>query len=83
MGAFMALHSGAHIRMFIINTIVPIPALVYLGLWFGMQLLFTVLTSSGSVAGRVAYAAHAGGFLAGLGIALLYKAVKKRQLTAS
>ncbi|MBI2266320.1 MAG: rhomboid family intramembrane serine protease [Armatimonadetes bacterium] len=41
-----------------------IPAWVYLGIWFGMQILFG-LAAAGSGGAGVAYGAHIGGFVAG------------------
>lgn len=50
-----------------------IPALVVLGLWFLMQLLFAFLSAGNEASGGVAYMAHVGGFLVGLVAALVVK----------
>ncbi|MEW5700936.1 MAG: rhomboid family intramembrane serine protease [Candidatus Zixiibacteriota bacterium] len=50
-----------------------IPALAFLGIWFAMQLLFSVPTIGTSSGGGVAYMAHVGGFLFGMLGALVYK----------
>jgi membrane associated rhomboid family serine protease len=50
-------------------TIVKIPALVVLGLWFLQQIVFgyfDVLQPAGQGGGDVAYFAHVGGFIFGL-----------------
>ena len=57
--------------------IVVIPAYLALGVWIGFQILSGLLSGSGS---GVAYAAHVGGFLAGI---LLIKLFDKRQVAAT
>ena len=55
------------IFLIIFFTFVELPALVVLGLWFVLQLLYGASELSGPVAeGGVAYFAHIGGFLFGL-----------------
>lgn len=58
------------VPIFIFISIVEVPAIFYLFLWFGLQLLNGVLslTASGNV---VAWWAHIGGFLAGIVVATL------------
>lgn len=50
-------------------TSIRIPALAFIPFWFIMQLIFALIGQSGGVA----YAAHVGGFLAGIGTATLWK----------
>lgn len=66
---------GAYILLFPTNRVVvllgwfamPMPAFVAIGLWFVFQLISGLgVLGSGSQAGGVAYAAHIGGFTAGL-----------------
>ena len=71
MGAYFRLFPKARvvtlIPIFIFPWIVELPAIVFLGIWFLMQLLSGVagtLTEGG--AATVAFWAHAGGFVAGL-----------------
>jgi membrane associated rhomboid family serine protease len=45
-------------------TLMYVPAVVYLGFWFLMQLV--ALPAAGGASGGVAFAAHVGGFLSGL-----------------
>jgi membrane associated rhomboid family serine protease len=49
-------------------TILELPAILFLGVWFGQQLLFGALdlTSPAGSGGGVAYFAHVGGFVFGL-----------------
>ena len=55
---------GALIILIIIFRILPIPSWIMLGLWFTLQLVQAGLADPAN--GGVAYAAHAGGFIAGL-----------------
>jgi membrane associated rhomboid family serine protease len=66
---------GAYILLFPTNRVIvllgwfamPMPAFVAIGLWFVFQLISGLgVLGSGSQAGGVAYAAHIGGFIAGL-----------------
>ncbi|SPF78071.1 rhomboid family intramembrane serine protease [Pseudoprimorskyibacter insulae] len=68
MGAYLLMFPKAKVDVLIIFVIFfrifPIPAWIVLMVWFGMQLINSV--GSSSLDGGVAYWAHAGGFLAGL-----------------
>lgn len=68
LGAYILLYPMARVTViipiFIILHRVKIPALVVLGVWFGMQ-LFSSITAS-SEGGGVAFGAHIGGFIAGM-----------------
>ena len=63
-------HAKIHtmILAFFITT-VRIPALAYIPFWFILQLIFALIGQSGGVA----YLAHIGGFLAGVGTAYFWK----------
>ena len=62
--------------------IVPLPAVVFLVLWFGLQLL-NGIGSLGVSGGGVAWWAHAGGFVAGSGLAWLFGKSKPRRRKSS
>lgn len=67
LGAYLVLHPRARIFTIITAlfiTTVRIPVIFYLGFWFVMQIIFSVMNSDSQ--GGVAYLAHIGGFLAGL-----------------
>ena len=71
LGAYLILFPRARIIslvfLFVIVQLVALPAYVVLGLWFVLQLVNTLVFSSGMMpGGGVAYAAHTGGFLAGV-----------------
>lgn|SRR5574341_1009301 len=59
--------------------VIRLPAIVVLGLWFVLQLFQGVLMAGvGGEGAGIAYSAHVGGFLAGLGMMALYNVVKPR-----
>jgi membrane associated rhomboid family serine protease len=72
MGAYLLFFPRARVDVFIflviIIRILPIPAWILLGLWFAMQFFGGLSSAPGS--GGVAYWAHAGGFLAGIALAI-------------
>jgi membrane associated rhomboid family serine protease len=69
LGAYMLMFPRAHVLVLIplgvLSRIVPLPALLVLGLWFGMQLLSEFLAPEGA---GVAFRAHIGGFVAGMAL---------------
>ena len=72
MGAYLVLYPRARVDtlfyFLIFFRVIPLPAWVILGYWFVIQLL-----SSGAGAGSgVAYAAHVGGFVAGMALIPLF-----------
>ena len=72
MGGYLLLFPRARVDILIILIVIfrviPVPAWVVLGAWFGIQLVQGSVTPSDQ--GGVAYWAHAGGFLAGLVLTL-------------
>jgi rhomboid family protein len=79
LGAYIVLYPGAIVWTWIAPIFVlPIPAMVYLGIWFVLQLLLgsSSFTSPES-GGGVAYFAHIGGFVFGL-VACRYVLLPRR-----
>jgi membrane associated rhomboid family serine protease len=72
MGGYLLLFPRARVDVLlffiIIIRIIPVPAWIMLGVWFGLQLIGGYGASSQT--GGVAYWAHAGGFVAGLVLTL-------------
>ncbi|TCP41373.1 rhomboid family intramembrane serine protease [Rhodovulum marinum] len=72
MGGYLLLFPKARVDILIflivIIRILPVPAWLMLGLWFGLQVAGGAATPTD--AGGIAYWAHAGGFVAGLGLML-------------
>lgn len=72
LGAYIVMYPKAKILtllLFRFIYVVRIPAVVFLGFWFFMQLLYTSL----NIGGGVAYWAHIGGFVAGIVLVFLFK----------
>ena len=74
MGAYLLLYPRAKVKtvifIIIFFTVAELPAFLYLGYWFLLQ-LFGVMGPS--VGGGVAFWAHIGGFVAGLVLILLFR----------
>ena len=71
MGAYLILYPRSQILTLVFIFLVPIPAVIILGLWFVMQFL-SAFGSLGSVtSGGVAWWAHVGGFLLGMFITMV------------
>ncbi len=66
LGGYMLLFPKQKVRALIFRMYTTVPAYVALGLWIGYQIVLGFLTPSGT--GGVAYAAHIGGFIAGVAL---------------
>ena len=64
LGGYLLLFPRRQVRAIIFNFLTTVPAFVALGLWIGYQILLGFLAPAGQ--GGVAYAAHIGGFIAGV-----------------
>lgn len=64
LGGYLLLFPQRRVRAIIFSFLTEVPAFVALGLWIVYQLVLGYLTPAGT--GGVAYAAHIGGFIAGL-----------------
>lgn len=74
LGAYLVLHPRAHVETVVppfVLHVMRLPAVVVLGLWFVMQLYSSMSASPG--APGVAFAAHVGGFVAGLALILPFR----------
>ncbi|MET0752585.1 MAG: rhomboid family intramembrane serine protease [Pyrinomonadaceae bacterium] len=77
LGGYILLFPTRRVRALLFNVITTVPAYVALGLWIGIQLLQGYLTPAGQ--GGVAYAAHIGGFIAGLVLIKIFALGTKAQ----
>jgi membrane associated rhomboid family serine protease len=81
MGAYVVLYPRARVVTLVPVLFYPLffslPALVYVGLWFVLQ-LFSGLVDSGADGG-VAWWAHIGGFLAGIALLPLLRGRQRRR----
>jgi len=66
LGGYILLFPQKQVRAIIFNFLTTVPAFVAIGIWIVYQLIVGYMTDPGS--GGVAYAAHIGGFFAGLAL---------------
>ncbi len=66
MGAYMLLHPRARILTLVFIFPLPVPAVIFLGLWYVMQFVSGINALGGGPSGGVAWWAHIGGFLLGM-----------------
>jgi membrane associated rhomboid family serine protease len=64
LGGYLLLFPHRRVKALIFNFFTEVPAYVALGIWIAYQLILGYMTPAGT--GGVAYAAHIGGFLAGV-----------------
>ncbi len=64
LGGYLLLFPTRRVRALIFSFLTEVPAFVALGLWIGFQIIQGYFASAGT--GGVAYAAHIGGFIAGV-----------------
>jgi len=80
LGAYLILYPRAKVLtlifLFIFIQVVPIPAVIFLGLWFVLQILSGFASLTDQAAQGVAFWAHIGGFIAGI---LLVKLFSRRR----
>jgi membrane associated rhomboid family serine protease len=85
LGAYFVLYPGSRVLTWVLFVITRIPAWVFLGLWFGYQLVEANfgLFSATSNGGGTAFFAHVGGFLFGVLVATLMAGAIRRQPAAA
>jgi membrane associated rhomboid family serine protease len=67
LGGYILLHPTRRVTVILFRFLTQVPAYVAIGLWFVFQLISGLgMLGEGSQTGGVAYAAHIGGFVAGL-----------------
>jgi membrane associated rhomboid family serine protease len=77
LGGYMLLFPKLKVKALFLYQIIIIPAYIALGVWIGFQIVSGLLSGSGS---GVAYAAHVGGFIAGL---VLIKFFDRKQVAVT
>ena len=79
LGAYLVLYPRSRVLTLIFAfwiTIVAIPAVIFLGLWFAFQFLYGTMAGPG---GGVAYWAHIGGFIAGMLFGAVWRGRKHKR----
>jgi len=82
LGAYLMMFPQGRVQVLMGRGIIPMPALIVIGLWFVLQLF----SGFGSIAdtadtGGVAYMAHVGGFVAGFVLTFLFRGNTTLRLT--
>jgi membrane associated rhomboid family serine protease len=73
LGGYILLHPKRRVTVILFRFLTNVPAYVAIGIWFAFQLISGLgMLGSGSAQGGVAYAAHIGGFIAGLALIKLF-----------
>jgi rhomboid family protein len=73
LGAYIMLHPKRRVTVILFRFLTDVPAYVAIGIWFAFQLISGLgILGGGSQQGGVAYAAHVGGFVAGLVLVKLF-----------
>jgi len=81
LGAYLVLYPKAMVTVLLWFFLVPVPAVLLIGIWFVLQ-LFTGIASMGTATGAsegVAVWAHVGGFVAGFLIVLITRPLLRRR----
>jgi len=79
LGGYILLHPKRRVTVILFRFLTDVPAYVAIGIWFAFQLISGLgILGGGNQEGGVAYAAHVGGFLAGLVLIKFFDAGKRR-----
>jgi membrane associated rhomboid family serine protease len=82
LGAYILLFPRGQVKVLMGRGVIPMPALVVIGLWIVLQFVSGIGSISNTVdTGGVAYMAHIGGFVAGFVLTFLFRATGVRQET--
>jgi membrane associated rhomboid family serine protease len=82
LGGYILLHPTRRVTVILFRFLTDVPAYVAIGIWFAFQLISGLgMLGGGSQQGGVAYAAHIGGFIAGLVLIKLFDMGHTRRAT--
>ncbi len=80
LGAYLVLFPRNQVKVIVMYYVVSLPAMVVIGVWAGIQFVFTWDSIyADQQSGGVAYAAHAGGLLAGVLMGLLARSLFREE----
>ena len=83
LGGYILLHPSRRVTVIMFRFLTQVPAYVAIGLWFLFQLISGLgMLGEGSQQGGVAYAAHIGGFIAGLVLIKLFDIGRRNRAPA-
>jgi membrane associated rhomboid family serine protease len=66
MGGYLLMHSHRRVMVILVRVVTEVPGFVAVGIWFLFQIVSSLQVLGDRRPGGIAYAAHIGGFLAGL-----------------
>jgi membrane associated rhomboid family serine protease len=69
LASYLVLFPRQRVRVLVFAWVIPLPALVVIGLWFALQ----IFSQLGAANSGVAYMAHIGGFIAGLVLTFFFR----------
>lgn len=72
LGGYILLFPQRRVTVILFRFLTEVPAYVAIGIWFAFQLLSSLGSLGDGSGGGVAYGAHIGGFLAGLGLVKVF-----------
>jgi membrane associated rhomboid family serine protease len=79
LGGYLLLYPTRRVTVILFRFLTDVPAYVAIGIWFAFQLISGLgLLGGGSQQGGVAYAAHIGGFVAGLVLVKIFTLGRQR-----
>jgi membrane associated rhomboid family serine protease len=83
LGGYLLLYPKRRVTVILFRFLTQVPAYVAIGIWFAFQLISGLgMLGGGSQQGGVAYAAHIGGFLAGLILIKFFDSGKRNSAPA-
>jgi membrane associated rhomboid family serine protease len=84
LGSYLVLFPQGRVAVLQGRSVVPLPALLVIGLWFVLQLFSGIgtIVAGAANSGGVAFMAHIGGFLAGILLTFLFTGQRRLPLTA-
>jgi membrane associated rhomboid family serine protease len=79
LGGYLVLHPTRRVTVILFRFLTDVPAYIAIGIWFAFQLISGLgMLGGGSQQGGVAYAAHVGGFVAGVVLIKLFDVGHRR-----
>src|SRR4029453_3792812 len=82
LGGYILLYPTRRVTVILFRFLTDVPAYVAIGIWFAVQLISGLgMLGGGSQQGGVAYAAHVGGFIAGLVLIKLFDMGRPRAVS--
>lgn len=72
LGGYLLMFPRNEVRLLFFTSVIRVPAIISLGVWIALQLFSGIGSLAATSSGGVAYAAHIGGFAAGLLLVKLF-----------